>query len=703
MRAWNIISCAFQQNDKKSRVLVTTRIEDVAKACCSDHGRIHIMKPLSDSDSRKLFFKRIFGSEDGCPSQFINLSCEILKKCGGLPLAIISVASILACQPRRIKEQWEQIKNSLASHSAKNPTLEDMMHILDLSYKNLPQHIKACFLYLGLYPEDQEIGKDELARRWVAEGFVSTCHGKDAWEVAKSYFNELVNRSMIQPVYDRYNFEVLSCRVHDMMLELIKSRGTDDNFIIVMHDPHALTKVQDKVRRLSVDLSGSEDDTIMQVSNRTCLSQVRSLAIHGASKGMPPLSEMKFLRVLFLEYTKDVERIDLTGIIHLPQLRYLKVVSKAWSEDAELRIVLPGQIQRLRHLEALEMPAASVCTIPSGMADLPCLSHLILPDGTRLPDGIGRLKSLRTLRHYSLRKSSLDNIKALGELTNLAYLALSCWKFYWETKLRCTDDDDDTPEETWVPALSSSLEKLSNLKELSMISYFKTYNGDSLSMLSPPFHNNLERLNLFGLNFSRVPRWMGTLNNLRRLRLGLMSTSSFWEEDIGIIGRLPSLVLLLLHMPIALTERIVICCSMGFTVLEQLMLDCDGVSYLTFQAGAMPSLRMLSLGIDPDGWDKDTAIPDGLQHLSGLKEIRVLEADTRGPDRRKDNTSTKERIKGAFQEAADVHPSIPAITMGYILRYIFVAYLPLFMRSIFAEYLCMYTHKSLLPLQAARR
>jgi hypothetical protein len=60
-----------------------------------------------------------------------------------------------------------------------------MMHILDLSYKNLPRHLKACFLYLGFYPEDRVISKNELARRWVAEGFVSNSHGRDVWEVAK--------------------------------------------------------------------------------------------------------------------------------------------------------------------------------------------------------------------------------------------------------------------------------------------------------------------------------------------------------------------------------------------------------------------------------------------------------------------------------------------------------------------------------------
>ena len=160
------------------------------------------MRPLSEQDSKKLFFGRIFGSEDACPSELRNASSEILKKCDGLPLAIITIASMLACQPKILEGQWEYIHNSLATKFATNSNYEDMMYILDLSYKNLPRHLKACFLYLGSYPEDHEIEKVELVRRWVAEGFVSNSSGQDVWDVAESYFNELVNRSMIQPSYE---------------------------------------------------------------------------------------------------------------------------------------------------------------------------------------------------------------------------------------------------------------------------------------------------------------------------------------------------------------------------------------------------------------------------------------------------------------------------------------------------------------------
>lgn len=102
--------------------------------------------------------------------------------------------------------------------------------MLNLSYNDLPHHLKTCLLYLGSYPEDYVIWKDELVRLWIAEGFVPEKHGLDLEEVAEVYFNELVNRCMIQPVIDLIG-EVLLCRVHDLMLDLILSKCTEENFI----------------------------------------------------------------------------------------------------------------------------------------------------------------------------------------------------------------------------------------------------------------------------------------------------------------------------------------------------------------------------------------------------------------------------------------------------------------------------------------
>ncbi|TVU17388.1 hypothetical protein EJB05_33421, partial [Eragrostis curvula] len=645
---WNTIRCAFPENNRQSRVIVTTRDAEVARACCSDHQYIHDMQPLSDTNSRALFLKRISISEDD--SRFQNsetVLCQILKKCGGLPLAIITIASILACQQSQsgtLKQQWEFIQNCLAVQSAANPTLQDMVHILDLSYKSLPHHLKSCFLYLGKYPEDYMIRKDDLVRQWVAEGFVMISPGRDAWDIAEGYFYGLVNRSMIQPICDRFdNTMVYACRVHDMMLDLILRRCREDNFITVVHDPQKVAEAQYKVRRLSINMSGAEHAT-MTVATTCLLSQVRSLSKFGGLDWMPPLLEFRFIRVLLLESnylireTELVESFDLTCIIQLSYLRYLKIKLGYGSN-----IELPSQIQRLQYLETLELPDWLDFCLPSDIVDLPRLSHLIVTMHARLPDGIGKLNQLRTLQGFSLQKSSSENIKALGALTNLVDLTLYH-----------SEEGNSEPMLTKICALSSALEKLSYLKRIciSAVHGRRYYPGDGLSSLSPPFRN-LESLYTYHVTFCRVPRWIGDLRNLRSLALGLDEISnSSWKEDVGIIGTLPSLVFLSLQIGGVTAERIELSRTMGFAALKAFSFDCDGMSRLSFEARTMPNLQMVSLYFDPHGWDK--VAPAGLEHLPSLKEIEACKV---GPDDGLDLL-----IRDVFQEFVGALPSRPAFT-----------------------------------------
>ena len=61
-----------------------------------------------------------------------------------------------------------------------NPTLDQMRQILELSFRNLPNHLKTCLLYLGMYPEDHEIETFDLLKQWIAEGFICGIPGLDA-------------------------------------------------------------------------------------------------------------------------------------------------------------------------------------------------------------------------------------------------------------------------------------------------------------------------------------------------------------------------------------------------------------------------------------------------------------------------------------------------------------------------------------------
>lgn len=266
------------------------------------------------------------------------------------------------------------------------------------------------------------------------------------------------------------------------------------------------------------------------------------------------------------------------------------------------------------------------------------------------------MKSLRTLVGFSLPMSSSKNIEDLGNLKNLVDLCLDC---------RIGGmDDHQTSTVTWIAALHSSLVKLRNLKCLYVSSFLVSYCADPLSSFAPPFRN-LKLLHLSGCTFSKVPRWIGDLHNLHSLRIGVKEVPKFSCQDVGIIGKLPCLIHLQLRISCVLTERLLIGGSTGFSVLKNFLLECDGVSYLTFEAGAMPQLQALWLGLDSNEWDKAT--PVGMEHLSSLKKITIQTVYSH-------STETAEvaddMCRQIFHQVAHTLPSRPTVNFleGCLLR-----------------------------------
>ncbi|EEE50741.1 hypothetical protein OsJ_31063 [Oryza sativa Japonica Group] len=552
------------QNNHASRVITTTRIEKVAMECCSYRCEfIYKMKPLNEHDSRRLFFNRIFGSENACPERFKGVSTGILQRCGGLPLAIVSVSSLLANPATSVDRQWEYVSNSLSDKFGIMPALDGMRNILHLSYKNLPYHLKTCFLYLGIYPEDYIIRKSDVVRQWITEGFVHKAQVQDAEDVAGSYFNELVNRSMILPTDIDYQNNVVSCKLHDMMLDLILYEAAEERFFTVTDNFSTLLGLHNSVHRLSLQYDNGNHDT---AAATTSLTYLRSLAIFGNSKymHMHHLSDFKFLRVLITVFSDAVHQmsLDLTGIRQLFQLRYVKIEA-----NIHVQIQLPAQIQELKLLESIDIEWGSVC-IPPDIVHLPHLIHLVIPEGTGLPDGIGNLKSLITLRSFDLGENSLHNIRSIRELTNLKDLNL-CY----------SGKNVVSNMETWIDVLRSSLEKLSNLKYLHL--YWPGTCENGLCSLNPP-SRHLQRLEMAYWWFSKVPKWIGGLHELHVLKLAVKEVS---DDDITLLAQLPSLTNLGLRMRGAPKQKIIIY-KKAFPVLRYFKFWCS-TPCLVFEASVM--------------------------------------------------------------------------------------------------------------------
>ena len=145
------------QNNLGSRLITTSRNESVSRACClSDGDSVYKMKTLNDDDSKMLFYKRLgFEKENDYPQKSEQAYDEILKKCAGIPLAIIASAHLFPGH----QQISEQIKSELA-YDSREETSVDNLRILSLSYDDLPSHLKSCLLYLSVFPKDYKIERD---------------------------------------------------------------------------------------------------------------------------------------------------------------------------------------------------------------------------------------------------------------------------------------------------------------------------------------------------------------------------------------------------------------------------------------------------------------------------------------------------------------------------------------------------------------
>jgi len=269
---WKTIQYALVDNECGSIIISTTRNLDVANKI----GGVYQLQPLSLVDSRKLFNLRIFGTEDkSLSNKLAEVSTEILRKCGGVPLAIITIASTLASKKgmENIHQYWSKVCKTLGTGLEDSPDVEDMRRILAISYYDLPPHLKNCMLYLSSYLEDYEISTKELIWEWMGEGFILKEQGKSFYEVGEDYIDELINRSMIQRSRIKPVSKKGFLQVHDMILDLITRLANEDGFLATIHDQQPRCQ-PGRIHRLSLQTSNEEDVKHLSAAN---LCHMRSL------------------------------------------------------------------------------------------------------------------------------------------------------------------------------------------------------------------------------------------------------------------------------------------------------------------------------------------------------------------------------------------------------------------------------------------
>uniref|UniRef100_A0A453A6L9 Disease resistance protein RPP13 n=4 Tax=Aegilops tauschii TaxID=37682 RepID=A0A453A6L9_AEGTS len=661
---WEYIKLAFSDSNVGSRLITTTRKVSMSKLCCpSTNDSIYQMEPLSFDDSKRLFYKRVFSDESGCPREFEKVSIDILKKCGGVPLAIITMASLLAIDQRvKPEDEWNVLLQSIGRGLTEVPSVEEMRRILSFSYYDLPSHSKTCLLYLSMFPEQHEIRRDRLIWMWICESFIQCEKANTSlFETGEKYFNELVNRNLIQPVYGDEGM-VYACRVHVMVLDLISSLSSKENFVTILNGTGDGMSSKSNVRRLSIQNASKEEHHSKKRKRReehhskkgkrkeehqttplksVSMLQVRSIALFEPAIGlMLPFSRFVVLRVLDLTGCdlRDQNHLNIRELGGLFHLRYLGLGQTGISE-------LPEELGKLKFLLVLDLSGDFIKELSTVIKLRRLMCLLVYFKYKRLPDGLGNLTSMEVLR--TIRGNSISIVKELGNMERLRELGI------------LFDDLSLEMEEAFV----ESLGKMSNIQSL----YITVRDDDYVPMdvlggswVAP------QRLREFliarSAKFSTLPTWIKRgPSHLLQLSILRIFVRDVRQEDLEILARLPALRCLSLRMEDPEIQRQLVVGDDGFRCLTSFELFTEFLGHIVFQPGALPKAKQVrfSIGLraakEPAAGNGGDCFDLGLGNLRSLREVLV--AAIRWGE---DTEQVEDALEDALMHAIWAHPNCPS-------------------------------------------
>ncbi|CAJ1958747.1 unnamed protein product [Sphenostylis stenocarpa] len=591
----NEIEHVLPNNNNGSRIIVTSRIMRVAKQfkqSCLFHV-VHLLQPLSQEKAWELFCKKAFrlGTTEQCPPELEDVSKEIILKCGGLPLAIVTVGGLLSTKEKTLFE-WRNVSKNLRMELELNERFTNLVGILSLSYDDLPLNLKSCMLYFTMYPEDYSIKSKRLTRPWIAEGFIENDKRGSMEDVAEEYLKELINRSLVQVSRVGFGGKVKSCHVHGILREFLIKKARDLSFCHIMLEDDELDLVG-ITRRLSL---ATCSDTVFRTSN----SGIRAIFVLNEREYPKDyvdrlFAKFKFLRVLDFQGTLlNYVPANLGTLFHL---RYLNM------SHTKVK-VLPRSIGKLVNLETLDLRQTKVRELPREITQLTKLrllsvyyrkiegkySVLEFTTGVEMHKGIGRLKSLQKLYFLEADHGGLGLVEEIQMLKQLRKLGIRCVRREYAT------------------ALSTAIGEMNHLESLSVNAIAEDEIIDLNFESAPP---QLQVLNL-NARVTKLPDWIPKLVYLVKLRLGL---SYLKEDPLDSLKVLPNLMRLSIWDNAYAGESLHFR-KEGFPKLKELDLTrLSRLSSMSIDEGALLGLEHLSLKDNP----QMKVLPRGLQHLKNLR------------------------------------------------------------------------------------
>ncbi|XP_031107280.1 putative late blight resistance protein homolog R1A-10 [Ipomoea triloba] len=519
-QAWDDIHRCFPEDFNGSRILLTTRLKQVADYVSSGNN-LYSMRFLNLNESWDLFYKKVF-VEKKFPLEFEKVGRRIVEKCQGLPLTIIVVGGLLSSSSNKPSlNQWENVVANLDPLLNIDPEMK-CSKILSLSYNHLPPHLKACFLYFGIFSEDRVIKVKELIRLWIAEGFLKLELNKTMEEVAYDYLQDLVDRCLVQ--IDKWSVtgnKIKYCKLHDVLHSFSLREARREKLLCVINEKNnvglATSSLDRKACRwvVSDHLNHIYDEPISQSRNMTHTSHELRSFIY-----LPHSIIFERFNSRILPYSKLLRVLNMSqsDLIHVPK----EIVDLVHLRYLALRIQSITSIDyypwfKLRCLQSLIISQHLAYFLPNYILGMPQIRHVHFFHGSlnylHLPKLVQR--NLQTLYWLSLphRLHTEPDFKGIPNVKELGIYLMGYKYSYFKMSY--------LSKETWDLLPPISLEGLLNLHQLENLKFERNQSSPKCdSKLLKAFPPNLKKLTLTRTNFS----WedmviINTLPNLEVLKL----------------------------------------------------------------------------------------------------------------------------------------------------------------------------------------
>ncbi|KAF5775829.1 putative P-loop containing nucleoside triphosphate hydrolase, leucine-rich repeat domain superfamily [Helianthus annuus] len=536
---WENLVRPFHSGATGSRVIMTTRKHQLLKKIGFNH--LDHLENLSHEDALSLLALHALDVDNFDSHETLKPQAEgIVKKCGGLPLALKAIGRLL-----RTKTEVEEWDDVLKSKIWDLENADAIVPALRLSYNDLSADLKRLFAYCSLFPKDFLFDKEELILLWIAEGYLNeSTANKSPERLGHEYFDKLLSRSFFQRAPNGKSFFVM----HDLMNDL--ATFVAGEYFVRFDNQMEMTKeALAKYRHMSFI---REEYVAFQKfgafekarSLRTLLPvyvgvDQRWKDFYLSSKILVDLlPQLPLLRVLSLRRFKICEVPNSIGT--LKHLRYLNL------SDTNIK-ELPENVGSLYNLQTLIVSGCeSLTNLPKSFFKLKRLRHFDIrntPLLKKLPLGIGELKSLQTLTRIIIGGNSgfaITELKGLKDLhgeisieglnkvqssihareANLYLKEISKLELKW---------DDGSGSETLETEVLNELKPCSDkLKSLKIKSYkgieFPNWIGD-------PSFNRLVHVSLRGCRKCTSLPPLGRLPSLKILRLENMSSWEVWSTN----------------------------------------------------------------------------------------------------------------------------------------------------------------------------